>query len=572
MNSHLTQREILLYVDGELSLWRSCRIQAHLLSCWNCRRELERMEEEIRAIVDAQHRSFLPSMPRPVRAWDSFDELAAALPPASRFRFRTWLRQAGNLLGGDSLSSLRWATAVVTLVCFAVAALWLMPERLSAQIVLHRMEQTELVRTSVSAGQVIRQRLRIERTDRRSSTRRSVELETWNSGARSVWRGDVRDLQQRYRLLGLESSLPISTAATERWLQQTWAEPKVLRAGDRLELEAHNTRKGDDLESVNVRVQTGTWRLEGIRLTFANSIFDVAELDLTILKKNELSSDLLAELEPAAAPEARSVRVDPAVRGLQPSPDALPLKPVEEELRVQFRLHEIGADLREPIELRQDQGKIVVNARAASDERKQQLSEMFGADPRIRLETEVSSTPLTTTVPPAIVSRAALEPRRDKQLVDFFGSAEAQENFTRAILDTDAAVLGHLYALRSLAQHWPSNVEPMLSVEGSRELHAMVNDHLRALSTSQSEMRQLLALFLVRLCGPGADSSGTLLSHADWRQSATAGLEAARTLDRNLRALLTTSSNRRTVEEACPELKSALLALSLSVGSMAPKL
>jgi hypothetical protein len=570
MNSHLTQRELLLYVDGELSLWRSWQTQAHLLSCWSCRRELERLEQDINAIVDAQNRSFLPSTPRLIRPWDNFEELAAALP-APRLGVGMRLRQAGNLLSSDSLSSLRWATGVVTLVCFVVTALWLLPERLSAQVVLRRMEQAELVRRSVNTGQVIRQRLRVERIDRRSSTRRSVEMESWNVGARSVWRGDIRDLEQRYRRLGLASTLPLSAVAAERWLLETQAEPRASRTGDGVELEAHDSRAGAELESVNMRVQSGTWRLEGIRLTFTNDIFDVAEVDFAILKKSELSSDLLAELEPPAAPEARFARVRSGLPGPRPELDAPPPNLIEEELRIQYRLHEVGADLSEPIELKQDQGKIVISARAASDERKQQLAEMFGGDPRIRLETEVSPIPLTTTAPRSIAPSSAAERSPDKQLTEFFGSAEGQENFTRAVLGADALVLAPLYALQNLSQHWPSNVEPTLSAESREELDAMVNDYLHRLGTSLPELKQLLGPFLERFCGPNAAAPDTPPSYTDWRKSVTAGLEAARTLDRNLKALLTMSANGRTLPEACPDLKSALLELSSYVGTAPPK-
>jgi hypothetical protein len=572
MSNHLTRREILLYVDGELSLWRSWRIQAHVRSCWNCRRELERLEADIRAIVDAQNRSFLPAMPRPVRAWDNFEELAASLPPARRLRLGVLSRQAAKLVNSNLPSALRWATAVVTLICVVITVLWLLPERLSAQIVLHRMEQAERIRTSTNSGQVLHQRVRIGWIDRRSSARKSVEIESWGSGARSVWMGNVGELEARYRSVGLASSLPISTAATERWLQETLAEPRVSSIGRGVELEARNMREGGDLQSVLVRVHTGTWRLESMRLTFADMIFDVAEVDLSILKKSQLPSILLAELEPEATPEMNPL----GFRSAPPDPHAEPVppasSPIEEELEVQFRLHEVGADLGEPIELKQDQGKVVISARSASEERKRQLAQMFGGDSGIRLETEVGPMVLVPADPPSLLPRAALEPRQNEQLLEFFGSAEAQENFTRAILDADGTVLARLYALRSLARHWPSNIEPMLSAEGRRGLHAMVNDHLHALHTSQVELSQLFDPFLERLCGPGADSSGNSSSHADWREPASAGLEAARTLDRNLRALLTTSANRRTVTEACPELKSALLALSSSLRSMPPEL
>jgi hypothetical protein len=559
MNRHLTSGDLLLYVDGELSFWRSRQIRFHLVSCWKCRRELERLQQDIGAIVDAQNRCFLPSTPPPARPWDSFEQLAMSLP-ASRFRLGRWLR-AGN-------PSLRWATAAVTLVCVLVATLWLAPERLSAAVVLDRMEQAERARTSVNASHVIRQRLRIEQIDRHSSTRHSVEMESWNAGARGVWRGDVGELEKRYRRLGLESALALSPAASERWLRETQAEPKVSRNGDEVELEARDARQGDDLESVHLRVRRGTWRLEGIRLTFADSIFDIAELDIAVLKKNELSSDLLAALYPSDAPEVPRVR--PSLPNARPTLDATPAKLLDEELHVQYRLHQIGADLSEPIELKRDHGTILIDARAASDQRKRELAEMFVGNPQVRVETEIDSGSVQGQVSPLVIENSTAQRGQDKRLIEFFGSSEAQENFTRAVLDSDASILAHLYALRSLAQHWPSNVEPTLSVKSRAELGAMVNDHLRVLSRSQLELSRLLAPFLERFCGPSAIALEKSPSRADWRQSITSGLEAARMVDRNLRALLTTSSNDKTFAEACPDLNSALLAFSSSLSNLPP--
>jgi len=564
MTDHISRRELLLHLDGELSRRRSRQVQAHLLSCWHCRRELESLERDIHAIVDAQNRSFLPSAPRPVRSWDNFEELARALP-APRFQLGAWFRRAAGFLAAESFSSVRWATAVVTLVCFVATALWLTPERLSAETVLRRMEQAESVRRTVGGSQVIRQRILVERTDRRNLTRHSTEVESWKAGSRGVWRGDNAGLRQRYRDRGLESSLPLSPISTERWLGETQAETKLSRAGDTVDLQAHSTRVGGDLESVSVRVRKGTWHLEAIRLTFSDSIFDVAELDLTVLRKDELSPDLLAELEPAPVIEARS-RSSVARSILRTLPSTAPaINPLEEELAVQYRLHEIGADLTDPIELKQEQGKIVIMARGASADRKQQLAELFGTDPHVRLETDVNGSEFDASAPLSLPITAASPHKPDQQLVEFLGSPEAQENFTRSVLDTDASILARLYALRKLAQHWPSDVEPSLSPERREQLRTIVQDHLRALDAGVPELQRLLAPLVDRLCGPTQTAPTTLSAHSDWRESAASGLASARALDRELRALLTTSNAQTTLSAACPGMKSNLTVLSDSL-------
>src|SRR5215467_10913260 len=97
MNSHLTRRELLLHVDGELTRGRERAAREHLLSCWACRRELERLKEDINTIVDAQNRCFSASTPRPQRPWAGFEELAATAPEPG-FRISAWVRQIGGVL------------------------------------------------------------------------------------------------------------------------------------------------------------------------------------------------------------------------------------------------------------------------------------------------------------------------------------------------------------------------------------------------------------------------------------------------------------------------------------------
>jgi len=47
MNSHLSLRDLLLYVDGELPSRSRRSAQAHLHCCWRCQAELERLKQDI---------------------------------------------------------------------------------------------------------------------------------------------------------------------------------------------------------------------------------------------------------------------------------------------------------------------------------------------------------------------------------------------------------------------------------------------------------------------------------------------------------------------------------------------
>jgi len=69
MTRHLQADELLRYFDGELSRSATRRIAAHLQSCGSCRADLERIKEEIEAVLDAQKLVFEPPLPPPPSAW-----------------------------------------------------------------------------------------------------------------------------------------------------------------------------------------------------------------------------------------------------------------------------------------------------------------------------------------------------------------------------------------------------------------------------------------------------------------------------------------------------------------------
>lgn len=561
MNSHLTPRELLHYVDGELPARQSRSAQAHLRSCWHCRTELERLEQDINLIVNAQDLSYFPAMPPPPRPWANFEEMAATLP--SRFRICAWLQRANFLA---HLGSVTWAATVVTLVCVLVTALWLTPARLSAEGVFRNLDAADLVRTRVARGQAVRQRVRVQRVDRHSSVRgRSMEFEFWTFGALSRWRGEDNDLHRLYRNLGIDTVLPLSAPACERWLSETGAKPKVSVSGGAVELRADG--EGRDLESVSVRVSSDGWHVAAMRLTFSDSIFDLSELDLTVLRKDELPPELLETLEPpspANSPHAKVERTTGStgkIAAMELSADAPTVNLSEVELRVQFRLHEIGADLSEPIELKLEPPRVVISAAGASQGRKQQLVEMFDNDPRLRLDIDaraaLSEGPFTPVGVPGPTPQSA----PDKQLEAFFGGLDAEERFTRAVLAIDESILDRLYALRNLAERWPPEAEATLSDEARGELRGIAEDHRSALRADLPRLRELLTPLIESFCNGTVPSTGNPGAPVPWREFAAIGLSAAPTLDRYLRASLTTSANATNIGEACPNISGALSSL-----------
>jgi hypothetical protein len=61
--THLSDEELLLLADGELSSRRGARVNAHLAGCWDCRARLRQFEETIADFVDLHHATFDSRIP-----------------------------------------------------------------------------------------------------------------------------------------------------------------------------------------------------------------------------------------------------------------------------------------------------------------------------------------------------------------------------------------------------------------------------------------------------------------------------------------------------------------------------
>ena len=60
---HLSDQELLLAADGELTALRTAQVHAHLASCWNCRARMAEVEAAIADFARAHRRTLDPQLP-----------------------------------------------------------------------------------------------------------------------------------------------------------------------------------------------------------------------------------------------------------------------------------------------------------------------------------------------------------------------------------------------------------------------------------------------------------------------------------------------------------------------------
>jgi anti-sigma factor RsiW len=100
-DGHLSDRDILLAVDGELPSRRASIVRKHLAACWTCRARMAEIEGAIAQFV-GMSRDLGPPLP-PAHASRTqltaqLHELSRASRPVHSFRLFRWRLNLGNLV------------------------------------------------------------------------------------------------------------------------------------------------------------------------------------------------------------------------------------------------------------------------------------------------------------------------------------------------------------------------------------------------------------------------------------------------------------------------------------------
>ena len=561
MTGHLTREVLLRYMDGELSNSAMRKTAKHLQACWSCQVEFGRLKEQIASILDAQTAIFEPTQPPAPKPWGRLEprlERAMVLD-ASPF----WKR----LL---PLGRVGFAYGAAAMVLVAIAfALWVSVTPASAKEVLMRAAAADRQRFALTGQQVVRQKVRVKKTERGVSAEPMVQLESWKSIESAFWKSGSdpisAELLDRYRANGLASSLPLSPPAVESWLAMAGGEPKSSQNGSLIDVQSVANAEGRarGLEEVSVRVEQPNWHMDGVTLSFMDATYEITEQETVVVAQNEVPGDVLAVLNPPASDSSSlSVRSEKQSFAVRPVPT---VNLEDLEMTVRFDLHRIGADLGEGIEISAaPPDHVLVDARQVSPQLKAQVVALLANMPGVQLEVATPSRGAAANVTKVIPQQAPSNTPPDQRLVMFFGSAEAQENYTRLVLETDNAVVTRLYALGDLAARWSPDQQGRLSATAKSRLESMVYDHAHEVLTETATLDKYLDPLLKAFDHP-LNRNIVPASGIAWQQASRTALEATQRVDRLLRSLLTTSDDPLTPDQAVPQLQQRLNDLARSV-------
>jgi hypothetical protein len=216
-------------------------------------------------------------------------------------------------------------------------------------------------------------------------------------------------------------------------------------------------------------------------------------------------------------------------------------------------LHEIGADLGDPIQISLSDNRVQVSAVGLAPARKRKI--LAALDPLPFVSTHFSD-PAPAPLPadagvahpaaaPAVSS--AYETRLEVQL----GGREAMDRFSGQVLDWNESAMAHAYALRSLAQQFPSDAS--MSEPDRAILRGLARDHLTALAVPLANFDHALVPVLNGL-GATSVSTAPPASNA-WQIASEQLFQAARQVEVLSSVLLGVTPG----QNADPDLPSKLL-------------
>lgn len=583
MNNHLTRQQMLSYIDGELSRSEARKAEEHLHSCWTCLTEVDKLKADIATILDAQREQFEPTLPPPPKPWASIESLMTRAQPEEAVSL--WTRLAVYLNAVLTPARLVVVSCVVAaLVIFGYSMFRV--RTVSAREVMQKIQAADTQRSTITKSQVIRERVHVRKTIHGQNQSQVASVDTWKSRSAAYWNVaksglPAADLEAQYKAHNIPVDLPLSSASVDSWGRAAGGNATVSRQGADMDVSFAGSGNGaaGTVERVSLLVQPDTWQVKRMTLDFADESFEVTEDDYSVVPTNEVPADLLAYLEPSPLPQivATQPNIQP-LTGIAAGSIHLPMVNLDKaELDVFTKLHDLKADLGEPVTVTRSTQAVQVGVWQLPPERQGEIRAALADEPGVQVETTEPRTPFghkaiaRTTVPPADGAPLHIDVESggdDQRLLKFFGSVDREQDFTNEALATSTAILSHLYALRNLQAQFPIDKALWLPPEEQARLDILVRDHATAISTNLDALSRQLAPvdanFNITPCVSSVSPVAT-----SWQSESLGALETARVVDHLLRAVLTTSQAPAVPDSALPQIDQNLCRLRVEVRNLA---
>jgi hypothetical protein len=521
---------LLRYADGELPSRQARKVRTHLESCWQCRTELGDLQNVVGECMRYRKNVLQPLLPPPPAPWrdisHGFAEIDASLAR------RSWMERLRRPV-------LTWVPVAATL-----AVAWI------AYNHLHNapaVEAAALLRKAVAAADaapaVPHRQVRI-RTRQRTVVRQIAMVPRAETGPLEPL--SVRSYQQWHDGLAQKSD-SVATVAGNYAIRTS-------------------TESGD-LAEATLQLRTTDLHPVQERIEFRNH--DWVEIE-------EVQEAPPAEPHPAAVVASNSVHPSVSIPEpiAPPSSDQFrqpaPAATVGDELSVLVALHHLGADLGDPVNVKRQDGRIVVAGVGVDPQRRREIEQALGSRPNVELQFSDQDSAASQPEKPVRgdfqpnAALAALQAKVQKQA----GGRADYENFSTQALDASESMMARAWALRRIAEQFPASRNDEMTPADRQTLNDLYRDHAAALAQYAGQMERLLKPVLSPL---GGKANPAALPQAEsWQAGAENLFTIARRVDTVLAVILGVAPGDASGKDLPSQLLSGLAQLRASAEAYGP--
>ena len=513
---HPDESNLLRYIDGELPGRKSRQIEQHLAACWKCRTEVEELQATVADCMRYRKELAAPEPPQPwidlTREFDRIDESMAAEP----FWKGLWPRAL----------SLRWSLAAAAAMAMIAVAVYL------------QLRETP----SVQAAALLKRAVAAAAQHPQPVHRYRIRTHTVNIVRTSAESTPLPPaLAARFQAAHYDSADPLSARAF-----QVWRDSLAVKTD---EVSTAFGAGGSEMSRIHTVTPEG--ELASATLTLRSTDLDPVEGMLEFRDREWIEFTELTE--PTAVgdgtPVARNVAVP--VRPSVPSGKAAftprKMASISDELQVLSALHQIGADLGDPVQVRLSEGRVLVGGVGVPAQRQKQIHEMLDPLPNVSVDF-ANPAAVSSGVPASSDAAAAAEPTKaasgskvQMRLEQQLGGRAELDRFSSQILDAEDAAMSRAYALRGLAQRFSPLAETELNDTDRKELHAMAGEHAAAMAVQLDAIQRVLNPVLSSL-GASAPAHPAVTTATSWQPAAEDLFRASRRVEVLMSQLLGVAS------------------------------
>jgi anti-sigma factor RsiW len=522
--SHPEEGILLRYLDGELPRREAQAVERHLEACWPCRSELAELQKTVADCVWYRNEVLDAHLPPPPQPWMDIYRGFERIDAGSRSGY------PGTLF--DRLfktRGLRWGLAAAAAGLVALGVFYQLGETPSVQAAAILKKAVAAAESAPRPVRRVRVRTRNAQITRVVAREASPELPP------------PPDIQVLFAAAHYSWEDPLSAKSYEAWRAGLAGreQDEVARVPDPQSpggscYRIRTIPETGELASASLTLRAADLvPVEG-RLEFRNREW-VEMTDITEVSSGSGNAPTLNGIEAPLRPaEPSSTAAVP--KGRTPDEPAS----ISDELQVLAALHQIGADLGDPLEVTRAGGRILVTGVGIPVRRQKQIREALEGTPRVALDFPEPA----TAVPPepagqdyAGAPKAAPVPAIQSRLEERLGGRAELERFSSQMLEWNEAAMSRAYALRALAQRFPPAAERGLGAADRRLLEDLCREHAAALSRQAAAMRHALVPLLVALGGANPERRSAGRRDA-WQASTEQLLAASRRAEVLLSVLL----------------------------------